>query len=484
MLDENKFIDQLFRTKLGDYEKTPPMFVWTNIRKGLTEHRMVRRILWLKAVGIAAALLLAFLAGWQLTTPSLDNAALQNSVAKQQMPISREINSAANEHQSIEKQIVADEKVAVDKPETILKSNRTSASNLSSLAAFAPNTSILDKEDHTVSTKVDDLILFETEKDFLDKMHQNFKGVKKLSDWLASIGKDSLKEVKNAPAVIHPDIFKNYTAAPARSTVAVHKPTKNNFDRWMLKAEFAPMFNNQSSSSNSTRVSDALANNGGFVNQPQETSSENTFSGGMVAGYKVSRRFVVKSGVVYNTIRQTTRNVDFMAANPLYNVAGNATIAATPAGQVSLTKTSSNTGSKAFLNADSQTSMATKYTAPNELKQDIGFIEIPVQATYKLVDNKFNVGLTGGISTNILVGNKAVLSENGVPLSNGETSNMRNVVYSGAVGIEVGYEISNHLTLTVEPRLKHFINSLSTSKAIDYKPSQIGVVTGLTYSFN
>ena len=110
--------------------------------------------------------------------------------------------------------------------------------------------------------------------------------------------------------------------------------------------------------------------------------------------------------------------------------------------------------------------------------------QIPVQATYKLIDRKIAVGLTGGISTNILVGNKAILSENGEQISTGETANMRNVVYSGSVGFEVGYEITNRITLTVEPRLKHFINSISSNKSVNYKPSQMAIVTGLTYSFN
>ena len=74
--------------------------------------------------------------------------------------------------------------------------------------------------------------------------------------------------------------------------------------------------------------------------------------------------------------------------------------------------------------------------------------------------------------------------ENGEKISTGETSNMRNIVYSTAVGLEIGYAITNRITLTVEPRLKQFINSISTNKSVNYKPSQVAIVTGLTYSFN
>jgi hypothetical protein len=203
----------------------------------------------------------------------------------------------------------------------------------------------------------------------------------------------------------------------------------------------------------------------------------------MVAGYKIGKHLIVKSGLVYNNIRQTTRNIDFLGVNTLYNVPGNANLASTPAGQVSLSK-EANTYADAVSNSKNQISISTKNSVENELKQDLEFIEIPVHATYKIMDSKLNIGLTGGISTNILVGNKAVLSENGEKTGSGETANMRNIVYSGAIGLEVGYEITNRISLTVEPRLKHFINSLSTSTSVDYKPSQMGIVTGLTYSFN
>jgi hypothetical protein len=176
-----------------------------------------------------------------------------------------------------------------------------------------------------------------------------------------------------------------------------------------------------------------------------------------------------------------------MGANPIYNVAANATLASTPSGFVNLARIGGGDMQSDPISGNSGYLLSSAYnksSATNDLKQDIKYIEIPIQATYKLIDKKIAVGLTGGISTNILVGNKAILSENGENISTGETSNMRNVVYSGSVGFEVGYEISNRITLTVEPRLKHFVNSISTNKSVNYKPSQMAIVTGLTYSFN
>ena len=69
MLNDYKDIDRIFQ-KLGDYEKTPPKFLWENIQEELTEGRRVRRVNLFKTIGVAAAILLAFIAGWWVTSQS------------------------------------------------------------------------------------------------------------------------------------------------------------------------------------------------------------------------------------------------------------------------------------------------------------------------------------------------------------------------------------------------------------------------------
>jgi hypothetical protein len=480
MLNENKNIDHLFREKLGDFEKDPPMFLWTNIQAKLNVRRKERRIAALKTVGIAAAIVLAFLAGWWVTNPSYKGAIPQNSVA-----IQKEINLPSET--STGKTIETAKIVPVNAVKTVSvtpgnspKMNQASPSNLSTLATFAPSTSFINKMNGTAEPKSDELVLFGTEKEFLDKLHKNFKLVKKLTDWITAVKNDSTTNFGSNSKSLDIKSFQSLSTERPTAT-ALNNPVKTNSGRWSLTAEFAPVFNGLSQNN---RQGSNLAYNGAKNYSTQKTTAKNTISGGMMAGYKVGKRLVIKSGIGYNKISQSSRNVNLMAASPLYNVPGNAMIASTPSGQVNLNKTGnsliSETPNFAYLFAGS----SENYSTSSELQQDIGFIEIPIQATYKLIAKKVNVGLTGGISTNILVGNKAVLSVNGAGISSGETANMRGVVYSGAVGLEVGYEITNRIVLTVEPRLKQYINSLSTNKSVDFKPSQLEVVTGLSYSFN
>ena len=477
MLAEKRNIDQVFREKLAEYEKTPPAFVWTNIQGKLNTRKRERRIGMLKAVGIAAAIFVAFLAGWLTTNPTDKIAVRQNSVAEKAI-VNPGIEPSAEKRadpavQEDNTTIVAN----TSTPESSQKANNKKTLQFSSLASFAANTSFVDNANLLKSQKSSELVLFKSEKELLEHLQKNFKMVKKLTDWIASVRKDSVPV--NNPKTFTIGAFKQTSDNTSMaSTVNV---TSRNKDRWSLKAEFSPAFNSQAPNSGQHGE---LAYAGTGSSKPQETSTENTVYGGMIAGYKVGKRLIIKSGIVYNNIRQTTRNVNFMSMNPQYNVPVGTALASTPVGKVSLNNTGSSRTAAALNSDNTLSNSAQYYSAASELKQNIEFIEIPFLATYKLVDKKVVIGLTGGVSTNILIGNNATLSENGGKISGGETTNMRNVVYSGAVGLEMGYAINNRITLTVEPRVKRFINSLSSSKSINYKPYQVGIVTGVTYSFN
>jgi hypothetical protein len=473
-------MDQIFREKLGDFEKTPPAYLWNNIQGGLYERRRSKRIALLKIVGMAAAILLAFLAGWQMTNFSSDDVIRESSIAGHGV-INSIIDSSTRQSAKPEdtRSIIAGQvtpNVAVPSHSTVVM--HSTPSNLTSIASAAANTSIIGKDSSSTEPKSKEIILIGTEKEFLDKFVTKFEWSRKLINLFASVKKDSVTTPEPNLKNIFTDPVRNIKSNRAVE-IAINSPVRN-LGRWSLKAEFAPVFNSQSQ--NAGQRSDLSAITAQNY-KPQETTAENTFSGGMIAGYKVSKRLVVKSGIAFNNIRQTTRNIDLAGVNPLYNIPGNSNLASTPAGQVSLSKVASAQLS-ADINSGFKLNNSTAPLVESELKQDIEFIEIPLHASYKLIDSKIIVGLTGGVSTNILIGNKAVLSGNGERISTGETSNLRSIVYSSAVGLEVGYEITNRISLTVEPRLKHFISSLSTNKSINYKPYQMGIVTGLTYSFN
>ena len=470
MLTENNDIDKLFLKTLGEYQKTPPASVWTNIEEQLDLNLRSRRIVMQRRIAIAAAILVAVLAGWWMLNPAEKGLNPKNSIADQ--TIIKNIESPKNS-------ITAD---TVRSNDSTLqhKVNRSETSKVSQFAAFAANTTFIDKKGGTTIQNSGERVLLDSEKELLDKLEQKFKVVKKITDWIAD--KVSNDTIQRPPVESKSTVIASTEMAKTDKTItfANNYPVKNKTGRWSIKAEFAPVFNSNSiyNVPVSNHVSSGTSNY-----SSQKTTSENTFSGGIMAGYKVGKRLVIKSGMTFSNISQSTRNVNFTGGDPLSNLQGSTIVAVTPAGEVRLNNIGFvRTGVDYSSNASNFNSVL--FSGENQLKQNIQFVEIPVQATYKLIDSKVDIGITGGICSGFLVGNKAALSGNGDWAGTGETSNMRNIVYSTEVGLELGYEITNRITLSVEPRLRHYINSLSTSKSANYKPNQMEIVTGLTYSFN
>ena len=63
-MKEDKNNDQIFRNKLKNYSVDPPEHMWKGIQDQLMKSKRNRRIIYLRWISAAAAVLLAFLGGW------------------------------------------------------------------------------------------------------------------------------------------------------------------------------------------------------------------------------------------------------------------------------------------------------------------------------------------------------------------------------------------------------------------------------------
>ena len=464
MLAENNDIDQLFRRKLGEFEKTPPANVWAGIEGRLDKRvkgfRMLRR-----SVGAAAVLAVALFAGLQI-----NNHADQGIPSKTNIVLQKDIKNDATSPTNSSKIQGVNEKV-------FSKANQPGISKISSLATFAPN-GLITKTSPSAKGYKDEPVIPESEIRILEKLEQNFEAVKKMADWIADkVSPDSLPSNSNI-SKSESFVFKTPLREEKPQSLQPFNDPPKNTNRWSLKAELAPVFNTQTPNGGQVGLSNSSLNS-----SRQNTSAENTFSAGVVAGYKLSKHLTVKSGVVFNTIKQSTRNIDFIGVAPFFNDPGKAISANTPSGQVMMHR-SDRTIFVSDVNSTNNPDQSQIYSGETVLKQNFDFIEVPLIASYNLINSKLNIGLNAGLNAGVLIGNKAILSGSGTRISTGETSNLRNMVYSGAVGIEFGYEISNRITFTVEPRLKYYLNSLNANNSVNFKPNQLEISTGLTYSFN
>ncbi len=451
---ENNLIDQLFKEKLGNFEQIPPVGLLDKISDQVVFRSKIRRINQIKAViGIAAALVLIATAGWF-------------TVSRQDQFVENKISNPVQQTRLVAKPAKALTAVISEKKvgEPIAHPQNTAYTGAKiKLASLDRGPAKQSQNSTPVSSSINTSSVTPSEATSKEVPAEN--SAKAQANQIAQAAKVAKEETKSA----YNNGFSQkrgesryFAEGPYRSTPAASNPAKGG---WELKAELSPMFASQ--------------NQGGSSSASTATKSANTISGGMIASIKLSKRVSISSGIRFSQMRQDTHSDYYMNTTAgiiyLQPVEKDANIA----WDVSLYLPSV---SSIVYSSGMQASATTKIFA-SDVSQQFKYLEIPVQASYKLIDNKLSVGVTGGISTNILIGNLASVTENGIKLSQGSTDNLRNVIYSGSAGLQFGYDLGNRLMLTVEPRVKQYMHSVSSNDLVDFKPLQLGIFTGISYSF-
>ncbi len=450
MTTENHRIDQLFKEKLGNFEKNPPVVLFDKISEKMVLRGKVRRMNQFKsAISVAAATILILLAGWY----TID----RNQIANNDLPA--QFNQQNTQPEQNLTKLPQSNTVA----ETPAKANQQkSGSAFAGLTVRKPDTGQKNGKRLNNPVAVNSLMV---EADSQVKVAVSNSGT---SDKIGEKENPNLKKesfqseagTKNIPKKGDPLYFANANVTPAGQAKGARKAN------WAIKAEVSPMFGSQIQSGSSN------------VN----AKSISTISGGMMASYKLNDRITISSGIRYSQMKQGS-HLDYTLSKTsgityLQPVEKDANISR----DVSLYLPAVSS----IVYSNGMQSTANTVFA-SDISQDFKYLEIPIQATYKLykmMDNKLSVGISGGISTNFLVGNFASITENGITLSNGNTNNIRNVLYSGSAGLELGYDLGKNLVLTVEPRVKQYLHSVSSNDLVNFKPQQLGIFTGITYSFN
>jgi hypothetical protein len=98
------------------------------------------------------------------------------------------------------------------------------------------------------------------------------------------------------------------------------------------------------------------------------------------------------------------------------------------------------------------------------------------------VNRKVRVHLLGGVSTHVLVDNKAVLKDANSTIE-GKTTGVETLNYSSSVGFGVGYALRKNLSFNVEPTFKYYLNSFNTGDAVRLHPYALGLYSGVLLKF-
>ncbi len=267
------------------------------------------------------------------------------------------------------------------------------------------------------------------------------------------IKKDSLKKPNELEELLKKSQEKEEKTAVAKA------------DKWQVTTNIAPVYFN--SASGGSPIDQQFAGN--------SKSYETNMSYGVGVNYAVSKRISIRAGVNKFSVGYNTKDVLFYAGLESQNL-GNIT----PSG----------TGS--FIQVVNQETAGSNLL-PFELaikdnnnvgyiNQQMGYIEVPMEMSYKILDSKFSVSVIGGLSTLFLDENAVSIHSGALTAKMGEANNLNDVHFSSNFGLGLRYRFMKSLELHCEPTFKYQINTFS-SGAGNFKPYLIGIYSGLSFSF-
>ena len=529
-----KNINKLFQEKFENFEISPDEMVWENIESKLKEKKKRRVIpFWWKLSGIAASLLIGLFIYNNDSKPTLN---VGNSVASQEKEKAKTNDNSVNKtkidvesndanHKTIENSIevntnknnvqsvAVSNKTVTNKTDGNVVSNNNPNSNAKDKAvefkttknnqiANSVNKPIKNKANTTsiVKNNSGERIAFQSSKHKKTRQRKSSVASENNTSLAVKLNSKektmSLDDVTNSNKESNISIANNNTRdknksvlTPDSSTdetinkkidsikIASVEPnaleellkekeskqiTEPKLNRWQVSSNVAPIY--FSSISKGSPIDDKLVNN-------DKAYSANNQSYGVGVNYALNKKLKVRTGVNvlnvdYNTngiVYYQTQSVSSKLSNLSPNIAGSSIV---------------------IENLSNVNTPFNKMVQKSEgnLNQKLGYIEMPLEVTYKVLDKKLGIDFIGGMSTMFLNRNEIYLQSSDLNLKIGEANNLNNVHFSGNLGLGFKYGLFKHLDARIEPVFKYQINTFSNDSG-NFKPYMFGVYSGINFTF-
>ncbi|MCF6129729.1 outer membrane beta-barrel protein [Flavobacterium sp. AS60] len=241
-------------------------------------------------------------------------------------------------------------------------------------------------------------------------------------------------------------------------------------NRWQLTSNVAPIF--LGSISNGSPIDSTLTNN---------SKSYNTNIGfGLGVSYVVNKKLSVRTGLNKVNISYNTNDIVFftgLQAKMLANVSPTASSSMIHV-ETPSNRAVSATSENGFLPFESSIA----HENSGYLKQEIGYIEMPVEMTYSLFDKKFGLKIIGGFSSLFLQDNSISIVSKDSNVLLGKASNLNDVHFSTNLGLGIKYGFMKSFEFNLEPTVKYQLNTFSSNSG-NFKPYIFGIYSGISYRF-
>ena len=511
-MNEKKHIDRLFQEKFKNFEATPDAAVWDNIHDVLHKDKRKRRVIpiWWFTTGAAAILVMLLTIGNvfnkanELDIP--ENTVVGTETTRSGSPFhpinSDDKNKNASGNDTIDHSNIiantgqsedANSKTQTDKTiahypkKTATQlatedSNRRNAnnktnsedevtaseenkmgivnSNRSVIAKNTSNTQQLNANKEVISKENERVkIILENEKEHTTIVkstdQSTLKDTEKINDY-----KDVIASKQEDESIEH---------AIALANLINEKEKEAQSNRWNISPNVAPVYFNSLGKGSS--IDNQFVNNG--------KSGEVNMSYGISGSYAINDKIKIRAGVNKVDLGYSTDGVVAFRDINSFNVNSE--------GSEMRNINFNNQGKQdAYMSSSSiNKGSAPQFVVSNakgSLEQEFGYIEVPLELEYSIINSKFGLNVIGGFSTLFLNNNEiySVLDNERALL--GDANNINTTSYSANFGLGLNYNISHTLKLNLEPMFKYQIDTFNNTSG-DFRPYFIGVYSGFSFKF-
>jgi len=446
-MKDRKHIDRLYQEKFKDFESTPREAVWKNISDRLQKDERKRKILpiWYKIAGIAAilALIISFSNKFFNIKSSNNNDAGFVTLADENFGENR-IASSNYTQNMVQSSIVL---------QTLIEQTKKLEAQEALKAEYQRKNNKTNSFNNSRNISSLRIISLDSTKTFSEINDSEVK--------IASIDQEIKPEIKLRDLPVPNSENQEDQTDITDKTV----PLK----RLIVSTMAAPIYYDNFGNGNT--IDEQFANN--------QNRSEITISYGINFAYQISEKIRIRSGISKVDLSYNTNDIAFTAAvNPStlsgINYHGNI-----PNYRIE------NRSVRPFSNLNASTEFhRASLASPTSgyLNQKLGFIEVPLEIEYIIIDKKIGLNFIGGGSTLFLDKNMISLKSSDFSTNLGEGNNLNNVSFSTNIGIGLDYDIFPQFQLNLEPIFKYQLNTFNNGSG-DVKPYYFGVYSGFSFKF-
>ena len=502
---QKKKLDELFQEKFSNFKETPDNSVWRSIEASLNKKQKKRMVpFWWTLGGVAALLVLGLI----IVNPFQEEMGSESILVDSKEDVPKEGGAITNT--SPEKEVPA-----ISPTENQFVETETTDTTKNTTPNAEPN----PKNESDLATKQGrsgSAISILAETNAVAQKSSNKNGVN--SQVKMGIATENGNTAQNESNVLNSSkttTANAYAAAEKKDTISTNTRFKNgNPETGIVAAaseqdeEIPEPSNKKSIFDEITEDEPAIAENstkkrwsagpsvapvyfnaigeGSPVNaifSPNSKSGNVNFSYGVSVAYQVSEKLSVRSGIHKVDYGYDTNDVRFSSSMASVFNEGQLTNINYASDSKSIIVSSNEVASDKFSTANSATDVTAKSaTREGFLSQQLGYLELPVELNYALVNQKFGVDLIGGFSSLFLIDNNVSLTSGDLTAEVGEANNVNEINFSANMGLGMHYKFTPKVRLNVEPVFKYQLNTFSSVDG-SFNPYSIGIYSGISFKF-